>query len=240
MSKRRVVGGMDSCKNSHVKLHCHMRILLLQEVSIASSPYVSESMSLHVLGKAPDMIYKPQGLHIYIQTCRGYIYFASFSYLCKLVVVRLNFPPSQREQVVIAGPRRVYKEPSIQASPSRPYADAFNEEKRTEDPPKQERERDSPAVKSEHEGYAHHDAVTCTKSTVKFNKETNTAVVTLVATVRGDASVHDEHMNQRSVILAARALAHVCSALEEKASTAISAVEKRPTENATLNVNHCN
>lgn len=46
------------------------------------------------LGKAPYMIYKPQGLHIYIYIYRfagGYIYFASFSYLCKPLGVRLKY-----------------------------------------------------------------------------------------------------------------------------------------------------
>lgn len=74
--------------------------------------------------------------------------------------------------------------------------------------------------------YAQHDAVTCTRSTVKFNKDTNTGVVTLVATVRGNLSNQGEHMKERAIILAARALSCVCSSLEAKASSAFSACSK--------------
>lgn len=87
------------------------------------------------------------------------------------------------------------------------------------------------------EAYTHHDAVTCTRSTVKFNKETNTGVVTLVATVRGDPLVQDEHTNERAIIQAAHALAHVCATLEEKANNTISGCEK-PTTHVIPHVNH--
>lgn len=67
-----------------------------------------------------------------------------------------------------------------------------------------------------------HDAVTCTRSTVKFNKDTNTGVVTLIATVRGDMSDQGEHLKEKAIILAARALSCVCTSLEAKASNVFS------------------
>ena len=73
---------------------------------------------------------------------------------------------------------------------------------------------------------AQHDAVTCTRSTVKFNKDTNTGVVTLVATVRGDLLDQSEHMKEKAIILAARALSCVCTSLEAKASNVFSICSK--------------
>ncbi|XP_073386742.1 uncharacterized protein [Physcomitrium patens] len=64
-----------------------------------------------------------------------------------------------------------------------------------------------------------YDAVTYTKSTVKFNKDTNTGIVTLVATVKGDVLDPSEYMKEKTIILAAQALSCVCASLEAKASS---------------------
>jgi len=85
--------------------------------------------------------------------------------------------------------------------------------------------------------YAQHDAVTCTRSIVKFNKDTNVGVVTLVATVRGDLLNQGENMKEKAIILAAQALSCVCSSLEAKASSAFSTTSSKGTISrvATLN-----
>lgn len=82
------------------------------------------------------------------------------------------------------------------------------------------------SLDSQQHAQHHHDAVTCTRSTVKFNKDTNTGVVTLIATVRGDMSDQGEHMKEKAIILAARALSCVCTSLEAKATSVFSTCSK--------------
>lgn len=57
---------------------------------------------------------------------------------------------------------------------------------------------------------------------MKFNKDTNTGIVTLVATVKGDVLDPSEYMKEKTIILAAQALSCVCASLEAKASNVLS------------------
>lgn len=67
-----------------------------------------------------------------------------------------------------------------------------------------------------------HDAVTSTRTKVKFNRESNTVVIILTATVRGCFEKGNQQGtaqgDQTSIILAARALGRACTVLEEKAT----------------------
>ncbi|KAH9568455.1 hypothetical protein CY35_03G077800 [Sphagnum magellanicum] len=79
------------------------------------------------------------------------------------------------------------------------------------------------------EAFVQNDTVTSTSSTVKFREETNTTMVTLTATVRGNPSAKgDEKANQKSVILAAHALSQMCISLEEKAKVVLAMSVKKP------------
>lgn len=65
------------------------------------------------------------------------------------------------------------------------------------------------------------DAITYTNTTVQFDEETQTAIVTVSATVR-EADLGDlEAYAERAVAMATRALARTCLALDEKAQLAV-------------------
>lgn len=64
------------------------------------------------------------------------------------------------------------------------------------------------------------DSVTCTRTTVQFDEENHTAVVTVTATVRGTDIIADSAYTERTIAMAAKALARTCLALDEKAQLA--------------------
>lgn len=63
------------------------------------------------------------------------------------------------------------------------------------------------------------DALTCTKATVKFDDEKNTAVITVTATVRGAELADEAGYAERAIAMAARALTKTCLELDEKAQS---------------------
>ncbi|GAQ80619.1 hypothetical protein KFL_000580130 [Klebsormidium nitens] len=78
-------------------------------------------------------------------------------------------------------------------------------------------ESDSPDA----EAFVHHDALTCTQTSVRIDEATGTAVVSVTATVRGGDIIDQSSYTEKSVALAARALARTCLALDEKAQAAL-------------------
>lgn len=77
----------------------------------------------------------------------------------------------------------------------------------------------------EAEAFVHHDALTCTQTAVRIDEATGTAVVTVTATVRGGDIIDQALYTEKSVALAARALARTCLALDEKAQAALAGGE---------------
>eukprot|EP00897_Mesotaenium_endlicherianum_P005350 jgi/Mesen1/4843/ME000244S04021 len=71
------------------------------------------------------------------------------------------------------------------------------------------------------DGQVHHDSLTCTRTTVHIDEESQTAIVTVTATVRGGYLPQKELYAGKTVAMAARALARTCLALDEKAQLSL-------------------
>ena len=69
------------------------------------------------------------------------------------------------------------------------------------------------------------DSLTCTRATVQFDEENQTAVVTVQATVRGADLTDRQFLAERTVAMAARALTRTCLVLDEKAGLALMGTE---------------